>query len=150
MLACELENVSSNDYLSERFQKAYEWLRTTDLDAVKVGSYPVDGDDVIANVQEYSTAPAEDLRFETHDVYYDVQYVISGHERFGVVERDGLVPVEVDPSNDISFYEEPATCSEVILNPGDLVVVPPEQGHKPRCAVGDPEPIRKVVVKVRR
>lgn len=149
MLACNLADAEKNDYVSERFRRAYAWLRDTDLDRIAVGSYPVGGEDVIANVQEYETAPAKSLRLETHDVFYDVQYVISGNERFGMtMDR----PAEFEESRleeDIAFYAEPWVSSELILGLGDLVVVPPKQGHKPHCAVEAPEAVRKVVVKVR-
>ena len=149
MFACNLVDVEKNDYLSERFRRAYAWLRNTDLDHIAAGSYPVEGEDIIALVQEYETAPAESLRFETHDVFYDVQYVISGNERFGVTMSRPIELVESCPDDDIAFYADPPASSELILGPGDMVVVPPEQGHKPRCAVGAPEAVRKVVIKVR-
>ena len=37
----------------------------------------------------------------------------------------------------------------VLLLPGDMIVVAPEDAHKPRCAAGEPEFVRKVVVKVK-
>ena len=47
------------------------------------------------------------------------------------------------------FYEEPEYSGSVVLTPGDLIVVSPEDAHKPRVALDQPEPVRKVVVKVR-
>lgn len=150
MLSCNIKDVDRQDYLSDRFATAYRWLKESDLDSMAPGSYELDGPDVVACVQEYETAPLSDLRFEAHDAFYDIQYVISGHERFGVAERSGLASAESLPEQDMNFFENPETFTEVILGPGDLVVVPPEQGHKPRGAVNDPEPVRKVVVKVRK
>ena len=51
--------------------------------------------------------------------------------------------------NDLKFYEEPAMSGTVLLLPGDMIVVAPEDAHKPRCAAGEPEFVRKVVVKVK-
>ena len=53
------------------------------------------------------------------------------------------------PENDVKFYEEPALSGTVLLLPGDLIVVAPEDAHKPRVAADGPEFVRKVVVKVR-
>ena len=56
---------------------------------------------------------------------------------------------EEQPENDLKFYEEPALSGTVLLLPGDLIVVAPEDAHKPRCAADGPEFVRKVVVKVK-
>lgn len=150
MLSCNIKDIDANNYLSERFQKAYAWLRDTDLAACEVGSYPIDGDNVFANVQAYETAPTSELKFEAHDLYYDVQYVVSGEERFGICERAGLTKTEENPADDIMFFENPEAATEVIMHAGDLIVVPPEQAHMPRGAVKDPVAVRKVVIKVRK
>ena len=137
-----------NDIPIESFQAAYKWLAETDLDNTPAGSYPI-CEGVTANVQEYTTFPASEGSFETHDKFFDIQYVISGKEQFGVCKREGLVLKEDHPENDLKFYEEPAMSGTVLLLPGDMIVVAPEDAHKPRCAAGEPEFVRKVVVKVK-
>ncbi len=149
MLFSNISISKKYDYLDEKFKRAYEWLAKTDLSTIAVGAYPIGDDDVIANVQEYTTMPASDGYFETHDKYFDIQYLISGKEQFGVCKRDGLVIREEKPENDVVFYEEPALSGSVLLLPSDLIIVAPEDAHKPRCAAGSPEFVRKVVVKVK-
>ena len=136
------------NYLEEKFLAAYKWLAETDLDNTAAGSYPI-CEGVTANVQEYTTFPAAEGSFETHDLFFDIQYIISGKEQFGVCKRDGLVLKQDNPDNDVKFYEEPEMSGTVLLLPGDLIVVAPEDAHKPRCAAGAPEFVRKVVVKVK-
>ncbi len=136
------------NYLEDKFLAAYKWLAETDLNNTPVGSYPI-CEGVTANVQEYDTFPASEGSFETHDAYFDIQYIISGKEQFGVCKRDGLVLKKDVPENDVKFYEEPEMSGTVLLLPGDLIVVAPEDAHKPRCAAGTPEFVRKVVVKVK-
>lgn len=138
------------NYLEEKFARAYQWLKETDIAALAEGSYPV-GDDgaVTANVQLYDTFPASEGSFETHDKYFDIQYVVSGKEQFGVCKREGLRVKREVPENDVVFYEEPEHSGTVLLLPGDLIIVAPEDAHKPRCCAGAPEAVRKVVVKVK-
>lgn len=136
------------NYLEEKFLAAYKWLAETNLDNTAAGSYPI-CEGVTANVQEYTTIPAAEGSFETHDLFFDIQYIISGKEQFGVCKRDGLVLKQDNPDNDVKFYEEPELSGSVLLLPGDLIVVAPEDAHKPRCAAGAPEFVRKVVVKVK-
>ena len=148
MFFAPLDLATKYNYLDDKFRAAYKWLAETDLDHTPVGSYSI-CDGVTANVQEYDTFPASEGSFETHDAYFDIQYVISGKEQFGYCKREGLVLKQDVPENDVKFYEEPALSGSVLLLPGDLIVVAPEDAHKPRCAAGAPEFVRKVVVKVK-
>ena len=136
------------NYLEEKFLAAYKWLAETDLDNTAAGSYPI-CEGVTANVQEYTTFPAAEGSFATHDLFFDIQYIIAGKEQFGVCKRDGLILKQDNPDNDVKFYEEPEMSGTVLLLPGDLIVVAPEDAHKPRCAAGAPEFVRKVVGKVK-
>ena len=54
----------------------------------------------------------------------------------------------VDASGNV-VLEDPDLFGEVLLREGDLIVVAPEDAHKPRCAAGEPAPVKKVVVKVK-
>lgn len=137
------------NYLSDDFTAAYKWLRETNLEKLTVGAYPIVEDRVIANVQEYTTFPAETAYFETHNQFFDIQYMISGKEMFGVCKRQGLVQREANSANDIVFYEEPELSGEILLLPGDLVIVAPEDAHKPRCIAGEACAVRKIVIKVK-
>ncbi len=149
MLFAEHTIAEKYNYLDEKFHRAYEWLKNTDLASIKAGSYPIMGDAVVANVQEYTTFPPSEGYFETHEKFFDIQYVISGIERFGICKREGLTVRSVDQAADLIFYEEPEYSGSVILGPGDLVVVAPEDAHKPRCQAGsEPCAVRKVVIKV--
>ena len=137
------------NYLEEKFTVAYKWLLETNIKDLPEGFYPLMGDDVVAGVQEYTTSPWEERKFETHDKYLDIQFMVTGDEMFGVCKRDGLKEVERIDENDVVFYEEPALSGRVLLREGDLIVVAPEDAHKPRCAAGTPAPVKKVVVKVK-
>jgi biofilm protein TabA len=136
------------NYLDEKFTAAYRWLRETDLNAIKAGSYPI-MEGVTANVQEYDTKAPSEGRFEAHNKFFDIQYIISGREQFGICKREGLKVYSEDPANDLVLYEEPEVSGTVPLLQGDLIVVAPEDAHKPRLHAGKgPEAVRKVVVKV--
>lgn len=136
------------NYLEDKFLAAYKWLAETDIASLSVGSYPILGDQVVANIQEYTTIKPDEGFFETHEKFFDIQYVVSGKEQFGFCKRDGLAVRERIEENDLIFYEEPALSGTVLLEAGDLIVVAPEDAHKPRCQADGPEPVKKVVVKV--
>ena len=137
------------NYLEEKFLKAYKWLRETDIMALEADTVqPIDGDEVFAQIQEYTTILPEEGAFETHEKYFDIQYVAAGQEMFGICKRDGLVLKEHPEGKDLLFYEEPDLSGVVLLKEGDLIVVAPEDAHKPRLQAGGPCRVKKVVVKV--
>ena len=57
MLTTNLKLAEKYNYLDPKFKKAFEFLRTADLDALPLGNTPIDGDEVFANVQAYTTLP---------------------------------------------------------------------------------------------
>ena len=63
-----------------RWEKAFTYLKATDLKALKPGRYPVDGDDIYINVTEGPSKNKEDVSFEAHKNYADIHCVISGKE----------------------------------------------------------------------
>lgn len=137
------------DYLDESFRAAYRWLRDTDILALPAGSYPILEERVVANVQEYTTAPESEKSFESHEKYFDIQYMVRGVERFGICRTDGLTEKERFPERDLIFYEDPDNAGFAVLTEGDLIVVAPEDAHRPGCIQGEPVQVKKVVVKVK-
>lgn len=136
------------DLSQPKFQLAFEFLRRKDLAELPVGWIELEHG-VRASIQRYNSFDWNANKFESHEKYFDVQYVIDGSEICGVCSREGLVEaVHYDENNDITFYEEPENCSKILLNAGDFIVLSPEDVHKPRCVAGKVLPIKKIVVKV--
>lgn len=149
MLTSSLNLAQKYDYLEERFREAYAFLEHTDLKALPLGRVDIDGDRLFASVQEYTTMAWEDCRYEAHNRYFDIQYVVEGREQFGYVKRAGLLETApYSEAEDLVFFHEPAESGRVLLEAGDCAVVPPEDAHKPRCIAGMPCLVRKIVVKV--
>ncbi|MEG1751057.1 MAG: YhcH/YjgK/YiaL family protein [Raoultibacter sp.] len=150
MLVTKLETAEKNDYLIQRFRKAYAFLREADVANLPLGRVGIEGDDVFANVQEYETVPATEKELEAHRQYFDVQFVVSGEESFYYAPLEGLEEAApFDEASDFGLYKTPAACSEIRMEAGDVVVVAPEDAHKPGCVGNAPCQVRKVVVKVR-
>lgn len=136
------------DLTEQKFQTAFDFLHRDGLGELPEGWIELEGG-VRASVQHYTTMQAGTLDFETHEEYFDVQYLIEGEEIVGVVSREGLtVKMPYDTANDITFYDEPVHSGAVLLRSGDYVVLAPEDAHKPRCAAGEPMAVKKIVVKV--
>ena len=138
-----------SNLFNSKFKIAFDFLKRPDLSTLQPGWIEL-GDGVRASVQRYTSFQWDENRFETHEKFFDVQYVVEGMECCGVCDRSqlGEVAVPYDEENDITFYDEPKHYSTVFLNAGDFIVLGPEDAHKPRCMWEKQIPIKKVVVKV--
>lgn len=133
---------------SPEFRASFDFLQRKDLAELAEGEYPI-CHGVTAYIQLYTTSPKEQLRFETHEKYFDIQYVVTGQEGIGVLPKEGLTEeTAYDAQKDIQFWQEPEYAGMVVLHPGDYAVLPPEMAHKPRISLGENCSLRKVVVKV--
>lgn len=150
MLYADVCLADAHNYRNELFEKAFAFLRKSDLSALPLGRVEIDGDNVFANVQEYVTVDPSEKDFEAHRAYYDVQYVVSGEEIMQVAPLADLEPCsEFDESNDFGLYRGKGRYTDVVLREGQLCVVGPEDAHKPGCMIEAPAPVRKIVVKVK-
>lgn len=148
MLYGALETAYKYDLNTPKLKTAFAFLSRKDLAALPVGWIDLDNG-VRASVQEYVTQPENELDFETHELYFDIHYMVKGEEKIGVCIRDGLVTkTPYVTENDIQFYHDPTRYGVVYLREGDYTVVTYEDAHKPHIAVGDPMSVKKIVIKV--
>jgi YhcH/YjgK/YiaL family protein len=130
-------------------ERAFEYLASTDLTALALGRTDVLGDDMYVTVSEAETRPPEQVKFEAHRRYIDIQLVIRGQEAMGFAPAAALTTVEpYDPARDIEFFAVPPTSGTVPVRAGEFVVFTPETGHRPSLHLDGPHVSRKAVVKV--
>lgn len=134
----------------DRYAKAAAWLQNTDLASIENGKYEIDGKDVYANVMSYTTLPWEDAKYEAHENYTDIQYMISGTEILTYAPIDALnVKVPYNPDKDVVLYDNANPGLKVVVNGGEFMIFAPQDGHKPKACNGTPSEVKKVVVKIR-
>ena len=140
MLTTNITLAEKYDYLSDKFKKAFTFLRETDLASLPIGRTEIDGDEVYASVQSYTTMTVEECAFESHLEYFDVQYVVEGEECFGYEPVKNLTPsMDYDAERDLIFYNEPDNAGSVILKAGDFAIVPPEETYDKEWSVSGEE-----------
>ncbi|MEM9418773.1 MAG: YhcH/YjgK/YiaL family protein [Planctomycetota bacterium] len=128
--------------------EAFEALHSFDP-ATPDGKIELRGDDLFANVERYTTQPADGRRYESHQTYLDVQTIFTGRESIYVDDIDRLVVTDpYDAKRDVTFYSG-ADETRLDLYPGDFAIFFPEDGHKPVCECGGATEVLKVVAKVR-
>ena len=146
------ENMRSrNNYssINNNFEKAFEFLKRTDLKALAVGKYEVQGEEIFALVQEYTTQNQEEKKWESHEKYIDIQLIVEGQEIMGYAPVEGLeVKEDLRPESDMIFYNETLNGSNIKFTNGDYAIFFPEDAHKPGCAAVECSKVKKIVVKV--
>jgi YhcH/YjgK/YiaL family protein len=149
MFASNIFFTEKYDFTAPKFTHAYEFLRRKDLAGLPVQTLELSGGAVV-QVREYMTRPPDEAKFEAHDRMFDIQFVVSGGELFGLAPRAGLEEeASYDGEKDITFYHDPPCYGSVLLRAGDFIVVGPEDAHKPGCMITQPAPVKKIIVKIR-
>ena len=133
----------------EAFQKAFAFLKNSDLEHMEPGRYEIDGDDVYATIQKQTTAAPEEKKAESHYQYIDIQYLISGKELQGYAPLPDGVKREEHPERDVMYYPEVEAEHFIELKPGDFTIYFTNDIHRPNCAAGESMDIKKVVLKIR-
>jgi len=130
-------------------ERAFEFLARTDLAALPLGRTDIEGSDVFLTVSEAETRAPEQVKFEAHRRYIDIQLVVRGQESIGYAPVASLVTAEpYDAAKDIEFFSVPQESATLALCAGDFAVFAPGDGHRPSLHLDGPHVSRKVVVKV--
>jgi YhcH/YjgK/YiaL family protein len=134
----------------ERWEKAFNFLKNSDLSKLEVKRYDIDGDNIFATVSEYIGKNEESAQFEAHRKYIDIQYVVSGKEIINIAPLTSVKEIltPYDASKDIEFV----TVSKIVnfkASPSNFFIFFPSDAHRPGLKDGENSPVRKVVVKVR-
>jgi YhcH/YjgK/YiaL family protein len=146
MILDTIENYQLYKAINERIAKGFDFLRTTDLDAIPSGKHDIDGDTIFALVQEYQTKPLSECKLESHKKYIDIQYVIRGEEMMGVTTQNNQKIIEVNQEKDYTFYE--GTTSLVRVSKGMFTIFFPDDLHQPCVQTELASEVKKVVIKV--
>jgi YhcH/YjgK/YiaL family protein len=146
MIIDHLTRASLYRTLDARFERAFAFLERDDLNTLATGTHELDGRRMYALVQEYQTKRAEDGKWEAHRNYIDLQYVVSGSERFGFAPVGRMAEGPYDSERDMERPAVDGTFTE--LGAGEFMVLWPGEAHMPGMAIGEPAAVRKIVVKI--
>ncbi len=146
MILANLSQFDRYTTLHPLFERAFEYMRDTDLYALAPGRYPIVGDELFAIVEHVPGRAREMAKLEAHRRYIDIQLVLDGDETMGWKPlADCYNPVsEHSIDRDISFFLD-APASWVAVPPDHFCIFFPEDAHAPLVGNG---PIRKVIFKI--
>jgi biofilm protein TabA len=149
MIIDTIENARKYYSVHPLFQRAFEYIQATDIDAMEVGKYEIDGDNLKASFMDKKGMTREESasKFECHNKYIDIQVCIRGKEEMGWKPREKC-KVENGAYNsdkDVQLYNEQPDMY-FSLTDRQFVIFFPEDVHAPM--IGDAA-IKKLVIKVK-
>ncbi|CAM6863417.1 TPA: N-acetylneuraminate anomerase [Escherichia coli] len=114
------------------------------------GRYELQGDNIFMNVMTFNTQSPVEKKAELHEQYIDIQLLLNGEERilFGTAGTARQCE-EFHHEDDYQLCSAIENEQAIILKPGMFAVFMPGEPHKSGCVVGEPDEIKKVVVKVK-
>lgn len=132
--------------ISENLDTAIRYLMSTDLKDLQMGRNEIDGDDVFVNRFDYQTMSPDQAIWEGHERYGDIHVLLSGHEKIGVSDTSALTMTDRREADDFVGFEGPVQtwCT---MQPGDLLIVYPEDAHKVKVIDGESTHVQKACFK---
>jgi biofilm protein TabA len=130
------------------WDKAFGFLRDSDLLTLKPGKYIIDGDNVYATITEAPSKTFEQSAWESHRKYIDLQYVIKGKEKIGVAPiGTATVTKPYNEKTDGANYT--AEGVYYIAEPGTFFLFFPGDAHRPNIKVDGYDVVKKLVIKIK-
>ena len=147
MIIDTIKNLSKYVTLNPLFADVIEFLKDHDLQTLEAGKYPIKDKDLFLNLQVAAQRTKETAFLETHIEMIDIQIPISGAETFGYTPLQDLPDFEYNAEKDITKYGDTKAQTYVTVNPGQMAIFFPQDGHAP--CITDAHEIKKAIFKVK-
>jgi len=136
-------------HLNKAFwDKAFAYLKQTNLQTLANGRYAIDGDNVYAIVTEAPSKDYDKTAFESHRNYIDLQFVIRGEENMGKAPLSAVtVNKPYSESADIAYYTGNGKIYTIPQN--NFIIFFPSDAHRPNITPGGNKVVKKIVIKIR-
>src|SRR5699024_3005825 len=131
-------------------EKARDFLRATDFNALEPGVVEIDGNNIYAQIIDLTPRAVEEKRPEVHRRYIDIQFLAWCKEKIGIATDTGnnKISESLLELRDIIFYHDNEHESFIEMIPGSYAIFFPQDVHRPGCIMQTASEIRKIVVKV--
>ncbi len=150
MIIDSLENASKYTSIHPLFAKAFEYIKSINLQTVEIGKYEIaEGLKAIFSEKTGMVTAESIAKFECHNKNIDIQLCIAGKETIGWKPRLSCTAPKgtYNDEKDVSFFNDVPDMYFQLTNE-QFAIFFPEDVHAPMIAVND-EKIRKLVIKVK-
>jgi len=124
---------------------AFTFLSTHNLDTMSTGKYPIAGEQVFATISEAPSHNKEEVKWESHIKYIDLQYIIKGKELIGIADASKAT-ITKPYSPDVINYT--ADGKYYVGEQGRFFLFFANDAHRPTIKVDGYDVVKKIVIKI--
>jgi biofilm protein TabA len=129
------------------WDSVFTYIKSTDLETLAPGKYPIDGDKAYAIITEAPSKEPAKAGWESHQKYIDLQYVIKGKENIEVTPVSAAtVTKPYDEAHDAANYSATGVMHAAV--PGTFFLFFPQDAHRPNIKVDGYDVVKKLVIKI--
>ncbi|WP_179413439.1 YhcH/YjgK/YiaL family protein [Mucilaginibacter sp. E4BP6] len=130
------------------WDKVFAFMKNQDLKNLAPGNYPIDDKNAYATITNNPSKTLETAKWESHQKYVDLQYVISGEEKIGVAPVSTATIIKpYNPAKDAANYTADGTY--YIATPSQFFLFFPPDAHRPNIKVDGYDTVKKLVIKIK-
>ncbi|WP_069999531.1 YhcH/YjgK/YiaL family protein [Cellulosilyticum sp. I15G10I2] len=150
MIVDHISNLKKYNELGLWGEKIIEFIAYFQKAKLRDGRYDILGDNLFALVQSYMTIPSDEGRWESHQEYVDLQYIVQGAEMMYWALTDTLaVSEDHTPEKDILFYHKGPHKAALILERDMFALLLTHDAHMPCCETLHKQKVKKIVFKIK-
>ena len=147
MIYCKISELPRYISCSANLKKAIDFIMTNDLNALPFGKTIIDGEKVFINKSKTETKKSDELKYESHKNYIDIQIDLDGNEKIYINNGTCDCIESYKESDDYALYSYSEPDLTVKLNKSFCMIIFPNEIHMP-CVKYKEKSLIKCVVKV--
>jgi len=112
---------------------------------LRPGKYPIIGEQVFASVTEAPSHNKEDVKWESHKNYVDLQFIIRGKEMIGIADTSKATITKPYSADAINYT---ADGKYYITEPDKFFLFFPNDAHRPTIKADGYDVVKRIVIKI--
>ena len=147
MITDHIRNREKYYYLGEDYKTALDFFATVSGEPFEKADIAIENSGVMVKARPMETKIKEDCVFEAHRKYADIHFVAYGKEKIGYCDVKRLKLVDYNEEKDAALLE--GEGDSITLLPGYFMITLPDDAHMPCICVEKPEPLGKMIAKIK-
>lgn len=147
MIVDHIRNREKYFYLGEDFKMALNFFSTVSSEPFDKTDFNIENSGVVVKARPMESKHLEECTFEAHEEYADIHFVAYGKEKIGYSDTRKLKLISYNSEKDMALLEGQGDL--VTLEQGYFMITFPDDAHMPCVCVGEPEPLGKMIAKIK-
>lgn len=145
MIICKLSELEHYKKESANIKTAIDYVLSHDLKELPFGKTIIDGESVYINKSQIETKSENEIPYEVHEKYIDLQIDLEGDENIFLTNDTSCLIREYDEENDYALYSSPLNSTVLNLDNSNCTFLFPGELHKPGVKRNTEKTIKCVV-----